>query len=149
MKSISPKAFGMIKGMIGGVAIAFIILPFIRFNGAAGTLDFALIALSSLIFGLIGYLWPLPAKKRERIQFSLARLLLATAMVGLVFGVMKIWFDFKDPAQIIATSSIAFAAGGLVLVTNRRNHMEIYRTILLFFVLIVVLTLVIRWAASF
>jgi hypothetical protein len=149
VKNISPKACGMIKGMIGGGAIAFIILPFIRFNGAAGTLDFALIALSSLIFGLIGYLWPLPAKKREKIQFSLARLLLATAMVALVFGVMKIWIDFKDPTQIIATSSIALAAGGLVLVTNRRNYMEIYRTILLFFVLVAVLALVIRWAASF
>ena len=147
MKPIPFKVRGMINGSIIGAiySAAFIALR------ASITLTAFLTLLLSLIFGAIGYLQPerfahsnqvdenrTGRAQSQMIQFSLARLLLATAMVALVFGVLRCCFNYKEPMEIVAASMIAFALGGLVLVTKKIDYIGIVFMIALFVVIAIV-----------
>jgi hypothetical protein len=116
--------------MIIGGAMAFFLALSWHFPLTLNTI--LLIALYVILCGSLGHFHPrhLQPKNiatsdnnnpRRIIQFSLARLLLATAMVALVFGIMKIQFDYKEPAEILVASIIAIALGGLVLICDKRG----------------------------
>ena len=99
-----------------------------------------LIAFISILFGLGGFLqakYPHAPKqdsdRPEKIQFSLLRLLLATAMVALVFGLSRFLYDFKQPVEIFASSMIAFALGGLTLICTKSDLKNIFGIIIIVF----------------
>ncbi len=155
MKPIAFKIRGMINGAIIGALIGFLFIA----NTTSWVLDLSVIVSTSLLFGLMGYLWPNQfitsnkvAKSQsdkvqpQRIQFSLARLLLATAMVALVFGTMKYLFDYKEPAEIIVTSIIAIALGCIILIGTKRD----FRQIILLIAILTsmgMITLITSWIA--
>jgi hypothetical protein len=138
MKQLSSKAKGIIRGAIMGAFIGSILFA----KTSSLVWNCLIIAISTALYGLIGYLGAqyshqsnkgnlLETTRSEIIQFSLLRLLLATAMVAVIFGVMRYRFDYRKPVEIIATSMIAFALGGIVLVSKKRDLYDILKMILL------------------
>jgi hypothetical protein len=157
MRSIPFRIHGMINGAVAGALIGFFFIT--RTDSRVS--DVLLSLFSSLIFASIGYFWPerfFKSKKvdtsqsdrveRRRIQFSLARLLLATAMVAFVFGVMRYWFDYRMPMEIVAASMIAFAFGGLVLVAAKRDIKELVFIAFVLIFLVIANVLVVYFAHS-
>jgi hypothetical protein len=137
------KIRGMINGAIVGAifSICFIVIQAIL------PLKVLLMLFLPLLLGTIGYLRPelvgaikvdknrTEKNQPQRIQFSLARLLLATAMVALVFGTLRCCFNYKESMEIVAASMIAIALGGLVLVTKKIDYIGIIFMIALFVVI--------------
>jgi FtsH-binding integral membrane protein len=119
----------IVFGMICGGAIAFLLFR-----------SSALIVIFAALFGLFGFLQaynpPVTNQDSDRpkkIQFSLLRLLLATSMVALVFGLSRYLYDFKQPVEIIASSVIAFALGGLTLISTKSDLKHIFGIIIVVF----------------
>jgi FtsH-binding integral membrane protein len=72
--------------------------------------------------------------EKEPFQFSLTRLLLATTAVAVVFGMMKIRFNFKETWEIVVASLLAFVAGSLTLIYKKGDMKRIILTVLWFFI---------------
>ncbi|MGA2798525.1 MAG: hypothetical protein ABSE63_13165 [Thermoguttaceae bacterium] len=128
-RSVKLISYTLSYAIIGG-AIAFV---FAFANSSSLILNTFLIAFFATLFGFGGYLqakYPPPSKqdsnRPKKIQFSLLRLLLATSMVALVFGLSRYLYDFKDPAEIFASSLIAFALGGLTLISTKSDLKHIF-----------------------
>jgi hypothetical protein len=139
------------RAMIIGGAMAFFLALSWHFSLTLNTI--LLITLYVILCGSLGYFYPrhLQPKNiatsnnnnpRRIIQFSLARLLLATAMVALVFGIMKMQFDFKQPVEIFVASMIAISLGGLVLICDKREFIIVAPLILMiaYFVIAQIIT---------
>jgi hypothetical protein len=144
------RFFSTLSYMVIGGGFAFLIA-----NSSSWILNNFLIAVITILFGLGGFL---QAKKSapsnqdsnqpKKIQFSLLRLLLATSMVALVFGVMKICFNFKESAEIFATSMIAIGLGGLVLICRksdfkpRKSESKLLNILIILFIILVYFLLI-------
>jgi len=136
-----------VKGIIRGAIIGGVIASIILFaKGSSWSINAVIIPIWATLGGVIGYFearYSPPREKNkqpdaiqpEKIQFSIARLLLATAMVALVFGVMRYLFDYKASPAIIVTSIIAFALGGIILLGKKRDFKEIAIVISIFTIL--------------
>lgn len=121
------RIFSTLVGIIFGGAIALLL-----------SLNAFLIVMFAVLFGLVGFLHAKnsPASKQDsnrpkRIQFSLMRLLLATSMVALVFGLSRILYDFKEPAEIITSSVIAIALGVLTLICKKSDLKGVFLTMII------------------
>ena len=139
MKRISSILFYTI---IGGSFASLIA------NSSSFVLNVFVIAVIAILFGLGGFLkakYPPPPKqdgnRPKKIQFSLLRLLLATAMVALVFGLSRFLYDFKQPVEIFASSVIAFALGGLTLICTKSDLKHIFYIIIAILGIIFVISL--------
>jgi hypothetical protein len=73
------------------------------------------------------------AQLPRKIQFSLARMLLATAVVAIVFSVFGTLFSYKELATILLATLLALALGGLVLI-GRKNELKIIGIALLLYI---------------
>jgi hypothetical protein len=98
------------------------------------------IAILAVLFGLIGFMGAKnsPPSNQEnnrpkKFQFSILRLLLATLMVALVFGLSRFLYDFKQPLEIIASAVIASALGGLTLICTKSDLKHIFNIIVILF----------------
>ncbi len=54
-------------------------------------------------------------------------------MVALVFGLSRYLYDFKEPVEIFASSVIAFALGGLTLISTKSDLKHIFGIIIIVF----------------
>jgi hypothetical protein len=116
-----------------------------------------LFALSVTLFGLINILWLTKSVltnkilyRQRIIQFSLARMLIATSVVALVFGAPKIWcnYNYKDWGGVFGLSIIAIALGSLTLVCSKSDSKHIIFPICLFMIMVIIVAiarLFIRW----
>jgi hypothetical protein len=132
VKRISSTVIGMIFG--GAIAFVFFV------KSSSWVLNAFLIAIFALLCGLIGFLsskYSPPSNqdsnRPKKIQFSLLRLLLATSMVALVFGLSRFLYNFKEPAEIFASSIIAIALGGLTLICKKSDLKHVIGIIIIFF----------------
>jgi hypothetical protein len=78
-----------------------------------------------------------------KFQFSIARMLLTTAAVALVFGVFKFVFAFTESIAVFSAALVAAASGGLVLLGGKRE----FGVVLWYVAAIIVLGLVICLAS--
>jgi hypothetical protein len=62
----------------------------------------------------------------RKLQFTLARMIVATATVAIVFATFKIIFTFKEPAVTMPAVLLAAALGGLAF-DNRKNRPQGHR----------------------
>jgi hypothetical protein len=67
---------------------------------------------------------------KEVFQFSLARLLVATAAVAIVLGIMKALHNFKTPGEIIISLILSFVVGSITLISKEKDIRGIIFTIL-------------------
>jgi MFS family permease len=143
VKRISSTVVGVI---FGGVIALLIFALLFRANSYSWVLYAFLIAVFAILFGLVGFVQAKnsppsnqDSNRPKIIQFSLMRLLLVTSMVAFVFGVSRIWFDFKDSAEIFASSLIAFALGGITLICKKSDFKDIIVIIIIFISLVILI----------
>jgi hypothetical protein len=130
--------------IIGGV----LIFPFAA--SSSWIFNVVLISFAALLSGAFGYhraKYLVADVKNDdqprKIQFSLLRMLIATLVVALVFGLTKLLYDFSYTLEIVVSTMIALAFGGLVLICKKGDIKQIFRMIAVIFLCIIYLYAVI------
>jgi hypothetical protein len=137
MKRISSTMWVMISGAF--VALTFVFSDY-RISGA---FLIALVALLTCLANVLlkeNFRYAKQNQNRPQIiQFSIARLLLATLVVAFVFGIPKLLSGdiYKDRSVIFIISVIASAFGSLTLVCKKNDFKHILVIICLFIVFFV------------
>lgn len=74
-------------------------------------------------------LFVMPKNPPNKIQFSLARLLLAVTVVAIVFSVFRSIFGFKEVGEVIPAAVISLGLGGLTLIGGR-SEIKLFFTLI-------------------
>jgi hypothetical protein len=125
MKRISSTTWLMITGAIA--ALTFIVSNFRFSHIFLITFLILLISLSNILLKENARYAEQNKTRPQIIQFSIARLLLATSIVAFVFGIPRLLSDnlYKDWGAVFSISVIAFAFGSLALISKKDDFKHI------------------------